>query len=226
MLVAFAGRSNADLVIANAPATGPWDVGTQLGNADNIAGDRNWKAYGITTTASGTFTFTSMRIAADNSEDNSHVISGGIYANNGGIPSNTLVPNGAFVNQIIPEDSPLGTQLTFTTSSTVTLLPSTTYWFVLTSEVFPGNGGVNWNEKSPSAAPTASGVHAGQVNLLGYRFSSNNRSTWGTSTLPNALAIDLAFVPEAGGFLCGGVALAATGAGYFLRRRKPCQQLP
>ncbi|MBB6051611.1 choice-of-anchor R domain-containing protein [Armatimonas rosea] len=216
--------AHAQVTISNNPATANVQ-GTVLGNSAGVLADRYWKAYGITTSASGTFDFTSLQIAAENEDGAAHTITGGIYTNSAGNPSSTLVPGGAFGSQLIGASAPPATLLTFTTAGIVTLVPSTTYWFVLTSEAYNAGGTnfqnvVRWDISTGSVLPSATGAGAGDVILEGYRFSENNRTSWTGSILPNGLTIQLAAHATTAAPEPTSVAFLALGGTLVLARRR------
>jgi hypothetical protein len=216
--------AHAQVTISNNPATAAAQ-GTVLGNSVGVLADRYWKAYGITTSASGTFDFTSLQIAAENEHSAAHTITGGIYTDSAGNPSSTLVSGGAFGSQLVGASAPPATLLTFTTAGTVTLVPSTTYWFVLTSEVYNGGGSifqnvVRWDISAGSVLPSATGAGAGDVTLEGYRFSENNRTSWTGSILPNGLTLQLAAVSTAAAPEPTALAFLALGGTLVLAHRR------
>lgn len=217
--------AHAQVTISNNPATANVE-GTVLGNSAGVLADRYWKAYGITTSASGTFNFTSLQISSENEDSAAHTVTGGIYTDSAGNPSSTLVPGGAFGSQLIGASAPAATLLTFTTAGTVTLVPSTTYWFVITAEAYNAGGTnfqnvVRWDLSAGNVLPSATGAGAGDVILEGYRFSENNRSSWGGSLLPNGLTIQLAAASVAAAPEPGTLAfLTIGGTLVFARRRR------
>jgi hypothetical protein len=223
-LFTFAASAQAQVTISNNPATATTQ-GTVLGNSVGVLANKYWKAYGITTSASGTFDFTSLQISSENEHNAPHTISGGIYTDSAGNPSSTLIAGGAFGSQLVGASAPAATLLTFTTAGTVTLVPSTTYWFVLTSEVYNAGGSdfqnvVRWDISAGSVLPSATGAGAGDVILEGYRFSENNRTSWTGSILPNGLTIQLAAHATSAAPEPTSIAFLALGATLVLARRR------
>ena len=164
-------------------------------------------------------------MSSENEHNAPHTISGGIYTDSVGNPSSTLIAGGAFGSQLVGASAPAATLLTFTTAGTVTLVPSTTYWFVLTSEVYNAGGAdfqnvVRWDLAVGNALPGATGAGAGEVVLEGYRFSDNNRASWTSSSLANGLTIQLAAHTAAAPEPTALAFLALGGTLVLVRRRR------
>ncbi|MEX1311300.1 MAG: choice-of-anchor R domain-containing protein [Candidatus Sulfomarinibacteraceae bacterium] len=69
------------------------------------------------------------------------------------------------------------------------LAANTTYWFVLDGPATTNS--LLWQTLSPNVAPTA----GPGATYVGYRFSSNGGSTWGSSSLFNGVEINADVVP-------------------------------
>lgn len=201
-------------VIADNFTGGPYANGTALGNGTNNSAARSSQAFGLTIGALA-LQFVSLETIFDN---NSFLftreVSGGIFADNGGIPGNELA---SFNTVTLPTQAQ---NVTITSATSFVLLPNTLYWFVLTGPV--GVGIVpNWQVDINNTAPTGSALAA----TVGYRSSINNQATWSVSTVNNQLRInaDLADfgidheAPEPSTFLLSAAGLLLMGR--LIRRR-------
>ena len=201
-------------VIADNFTGGPYANGTALGNGTNNSAASGSQAFGLTIGALA-LQFVSLETIFDN---NSFLftrdVSGGIFADNGGIPGNELA---SFNTVTLPTQAQ---NVTITSSTSFLLLPNTLYWFVLTGPV--GLGILpNWQVDANNTAPTGSVLAA----TAGYRSSINNQATWSVSTVNNQLRInaDLADfgidheVPEPSTLLLSAAGLLLMGR--LIRRR-------
>ena len=192
----------------------PFDNGTSIGNGTFSAADRAYNAFGLTT-GSLANTFVSFETIFDNSTLLfNRTISGGIYSNLGGNPGSLL----AAFNDVILPPQVFDVLLTTATAGPFSLGPNTSYWFVLTGPVSVGLL-PNWQRDSANTAPVMNGATS-----LGYRFSSDNASTWSSSSTNNQLRItstedlNISNAPEPSAFvLSGGGLLVLAGA---MRRRR------
>ena len=166
-------------VIADNFTGGPYGNGTSLGDGTNNSATSGSQAFGLTI-GSLALQFISLETIFDNSSFLfTREVSGGIFANNGGIPGNEV----ASLNTVtLPTQAQ---NVTITSTTSFLLLPNTLYWFVLTGPV--GVGIVpNWQVATNNLAPTGSALAA----TVGYRSSTNNQATWSVSTVNNQLRIN------------------------------------
>jgi hypothetical protein len=176
------------------------------------------KAFGFTTSATGSFSFTSLGITARFASGIADAqILGGIYSDAGGIPSATQLV--AFNSVTVPTTQTTPTVYTFTPVSAFSLSPSTTYWVSLFGA--SDTDIAVWTINASNNFPSVTGAGAGDISLLGYTFSTNGGGGWGVSATSNALTITLASggssAPEP-----GTLALLALGivGGVVAKRRK------
>ena len=201
-------------VIADNFTGGPYGNGTSLGDGTNNSATSGSQAFGLTI-GSLALQFISLETIFDN---NSFLftreVSGGIFANNGGIPGNEVA---SFNTVTLPTQAQ---NVTITSTTSFLLLPNTLYWFVLTGPV--GVGIVpNWQVATNNLAPTGSALAA----TVGYRSSTNNQATWSVSTVNNQLRINAAVAdfgigidtPEPSSFLLSAAGLLLIGR--LIRRR-------
>lgn len=201
-VVLMTAPASAVLVLSNLHGTPTTTGGTNLGLGIDAV-DRT-KGVGLTT-GTDPLTFNSMTAIISNTTPAS-TLSGGIFssvANNPGVQLAAFTP------------VPIGTnvsvqQVQLTVPGGFTLLPATSYWFVLDGPSTTNS--LLWNQLNPNIAPTANGV-----TFVGYRFSSNGGSTWANSTIFNGMGIDADIVPEPTSL--GALAVAGVLA---LRRRRAC----
>ena len=201
-------------VIADNFTGGPYANGTSLGDGTNNSATSGSQAFGLTI-GSVALQFISLQTIFDN---NSFLftreVSGGIFADNLGIPGNEVA---SFNTVTLPTQAQ---DVTITSATSFVLLPNTLYWFVLTGPV--GVGIVpNWQVDINNTAPTGSALAA----TAGYRSSINNQATWSVSTVSNQLRINanqadfgsVVQTPEPSTFLlsAGGLLLM----GRLIRRR-------
>lgn len=198
-LVALAGTSvSAQVILSNLPATNS-TTGTNLGIGTDGA-DRT-KGVGLTTGAVPLM-FDTITAPVSNAGSDA-LLSGGIFSDVAGNPGILLA---AFDPLNIPSGT-VGMNASLSIGGGFTLLPSTTYWFVLDGPSVSNS--LLWHSLSPNVAPTANGVA-----FVGYRFSSNGGSTWGNSTTFNGVSI--AVIPAPAAF----APLAGAGLLAFRRRRR------
>lgn len=176
------GSASADAILSNLPGTGS-GTGTNLGLASDL-GDRT-KGVGLTMGATA-MDFQSMVALISNSAAlaPASTLSGGIYADSASNPGALLA---AFAPVPVAAGATVA-QVSITTAAPFTLQPSTSYWFILDGPSTTNS--LLWESLSPNTVPTASGV-----SLIGYRFSSNGGTTWGSSSIYNGMTIN-AVVPE------------------------------
>jgi hypothetical protein len=184
----------------------------------SLTATNNRKAFGFTTSATGSFSFTSLDITAITGIGIPDAqILGGIYSNAGGIPSATQLV--AFNSVTVPTTGITPTVYTFTPVSAFSLSPSTTYWVSLFGA--SDTDIAVWTINASNNFPSVTGAGAGDISLVGYTISGDGGGTWGSSSISNALTITLASggssAPEP-----GTLALLALGivGGVVARRRK------
>ena len=201
-------------VIADNFTGGPYANGTALGNGTNNSAASGSQAFGLTIGALA-LQFVSLETIFDN---NSFLftrdVSGGIFADNGGIPGNELA---SFNTVTLPTQAQ---NVTITSSTSFLRLPNSLYWIVLTGPV--GVGILpNWQVATNNLAPTGSALAA----TAGYRSSINNQATWSVSTVNNQLRINANVAdfgigietPEPSSFLLSAAGLLLIGR--LIRRR-------
>lgn len=208
-LAALPNTAQAQAIISNSPSS------SSTGGGSSLTATANRKAFGFTTSATAAFSFSSLDIAARFASGGADAqILGGIYSNAGGSPSATQLVAFNSVTVLTTQLTP--TVYTFTPVSAFSLSPSTTYWV----ELFGASDAnvADWTTNVANDAPNVTGAGAGDVSLVGYRFSNSGGSTWTVSNTRNALTITLASsAPEP-----GTLALLALGmvGGVVARRRK------
>ena len=178
-LIVAASNGQAQL-ISNLPGTGS-GTGTNLGVGTD--GTDRTKGVGLTVGADAA-DFVSMVAMISNSSPAS-TLSGGIYSDVGGNPGTLLA---AFTPVPIADGQAVG-EVTITTAAPYQLAANTTYWFVLDGPATTNS--LLWQTLSPNVAPTA----GPGATYVGYRFSSNGGSTWGSSSLFNGVEINANVVP-------------------------------
>lgn len=173
------GSAAADTILSNLPGT-PGVSGTNLGLGIDAA-DRT-KGVGLTMGASA-MDFQSMVALIANTTPPS-VLSGGIYSSVSNNPGALLA---AFTPVAVAANAPAA-EVSITTAAPFTLQAGTSYWFVLDGPTTTNS--LLWHQLSVNTAPTA----APGYTFVGYRFSSNGGTTWGSSTIYNGMSINV--VPE------------------------------
>lgn len=174
------GSATADTILSNLPGTGS-GTGTNLGMGTDLA-DRT-KGVGLTMGATN-MDFQSMVALLSNTTPDS-TLSGGIYSS---VSNNPGVLLAAFAPVAVPANTAVG-PISITTAAPFTLQANTSYWFVLDGPATTNS--LLWQSLTPNTAPTA----AVGYTFVGYRFSSNGGTTWGSSTIYNGMSIN-ALVPE------------------------------
>jgi hypothetical protein len=174
------GSSGQAQILSNLPGTGSGS-GSNLG----LGTDGADRTKGVGVTIGGTaFDFVDMVALISNTTPASE-LSGGIYSDSGGNPGTLLA---AFTPVPIPENQP-ATEISITTAAPYQLAANTTYWFVLDGPTYTNS--LLWQNLTPNTAPTAG---AG-VTYVGYRFSSNGGSSWGSSGIYNGVTVNATLVP-------------------------------
>lgn len=172
--------AHAQVVLTNLSGSPSFAGGTTLGNNNASLSGRVWKAVGLTT-GSVPLELLSLRGVFNNSTDTTRNLLGGLYTNNAGNPGTQIV---SWNTQTIAPTA-TDTSVAFTPSSGVVLNANTTYWFLLTSDVFTDDEAIFWRRLNPQVSPTGSNG----VSLFAYRRSDNNQATWLTNTTFNSLEI-------------------------------------
>jgi hypothetical protein len=106
-------------------------------------------------------------------------------------------PGGAPLASFVVPSFPLAvSDVVFTPSSPVTLLPSTTYWIAATG-TSPTSSGIQWLASDPNITPT------GIATSAGFRFdSAGSYPPTASSAVMNTYIVNATAVPEASAVLC------------------------
>ena len=200
--VVLTTSAHAVAILSNLPGT-PSVTGTNLGLGTDAV-DRT-KGVGLTM-GSVPHEFESMVVLMSNTSPAS-TLSGGIFASVSNTPTTQL----ASFTPIAVGENVSPTLMTLTTATPFTLLPATTYWFVLDGPSDTVQA-LRWQLLSPDTTPTA----AVGIIYRGYRFSDTGGASWVSSSSFNGVTINAIPIPEPA---CG-LAIVALGCGIACRRKR------
>lgn len=198
--------AQSSVILDNITPSSAFGVGSLVGSDGTSI---RTKAVGVRI-GSSAVSFDSLEVMLGYSQnlDNNKSISGGIYSDG----LSAANPN-ALLASLLPQPVSVSGQVpglyALKTASTLTLAANTVYWFRLDGPTTATD--INWYQPSPALAPTASGG----ASLVGYRLSTDGGSSWTSSSVANAVRLNVSTVPEPATMMALG-----TAAVLLVRRRR------
>ncbi len=167
----------------------------------------HYQADAFTTGSSGTYVLNSVTYTFFDGNGTATVY---LYGDNGGQPGSAL----ATIGSATINGSGNTENYTITPSSTISLLPHTTYWLVTEGTSFSS---CSQEVTSSAHEPTGSFTYSGK------QYSTNSGSTWSSTINVSVFSVDATVptveVPTLGGWELAAMALLLLGTAiYWLRR--------
>lgn len=189
-LVAAPTLAWGQATISNSPTTGSYQDSVTLGTTNYGV------SYGFTVGANSNLSFSSLTMVARWASGSDAQVRGGIFAGDASNLTSFGSPLVSFNTVTVPQNSGASAYVFQAAGGTYALAANTTYW-VMVNSVSSLND-ATLQAKNPSAAPTATGPDAGDITLLGSKFTSNAGGSWLTPGATPALEIQLTptVVPE------------------------------